>query len=58
MPFFDDDEEEGDDEDDDEEEEEEDDAGSVPETEYISESSHIWAKTWQIPSSTSGLRLP
>jgi len=49
VPFFDDVE--------DDEEAEEVDATLLPEPEIISESSHIWANTWQIPSSTSWLRV-
>lgn len=55
LPFFDDveEEEEGEEDDDDEDEEE----ASLPELEYSSESNHMCAKTWQIPSSTSGLKF-
>lgn len=41
----------------DEEEDVDDEATSLLDVEYISASSHIWANTWQIPSSTSGLRF-
>lgn len=62
VPFFEEvDEEEDEDEDDDgevvDEEDEEVDAVLLPEPAMISESNHMCAKTWQIPSSTSGLRL-
>lgn len=41
-----------------EEDDDDDDEGiSIVEIEYISASNHMCPKTWQIPSSTSGLRL-
>lgn len=60
LPFFEDVEEEEDDEGDEEEDEAEDEdveATPLPVMEYISESNHIWANTWHMPSSTSGFKL-
>lgn len=57
CPFFEEFEDDDDEEDGEADDEEEAEAALLPEPAMISESNHMWAKTWQIPSSTAGLRL-